>query len=116
MNTIWPQQSGEPPSYWRSLDVKSSDLRRNDAFADGGDVGVVGGSMSGKGVGVNAGACGVDGITVGRFEKDSKNRLHVVNEHLKTGTYQPKPVKRVWIAKPLLCRTRALLPDGCPKF
>ena len=49
---------------------------------------------------VNAGACGVDGITVERFAKDSQNRLLAVKEHLGKGTYQPKPVKRVWIPKP----------------
>ncbi len=48
----------------------------------------------------NAGACGVDGVTVGHFAKDSQNRLLAVNEHLKRGTYQPKPVKRVYIPKP----------------
>jgi len=48
----------------------------------------------------NAGACGVDGITIGRFAKDSQSRLLAVKEHLKRGTYQPKPVKRVWIPKP----------------
>ncbi len=48
----------------------------------------------------NAGACGVDGITIGRFEQDSQNRLLAVNEQLRKGTYQPKPVKRVWIDKP----------------
>jgi len=47
----------------------------------------------------NAGACGVDGITVGRFAKDSQSRLLAVKEHLKRGTYQPKPVKRVMIPK-----------------
>lgn len=47
----------------------------------------------------NAGACGVDGITVERFAKDSQNRLLAVNKHLSEGTYQPKPVKRVWIDK-----------------
>ena len=36
----------------------------------------------------NAGACGVDGITVDRFAKDSQNRLLVVNEHIKADTYQ----------------------------
>jgi len=56
----------------------------------------------------NAGACGVDGITVGRFGKDSQNRLLAVNEHLKRGTYQPKPVKRVWIAKPGSAEKRPL--------
>ena len=48
----------------------------------------------------NAGACGVDGITVGRFEKDSQKRLLAVKEHLERGTYQPKSVKRVEISKP----------------
>jgi RNA-directed DNA polymerase len=48
----------------------------------------------------NAGACGVDGITVERFAKDSLNRLLVVKEHLKRSIYQPTPVKRVWIPKP----------------
>ena len=47
----------------------------------------------------NAGACGVDGITVSYFAKDSHNRLLAVKEHLKEGTYQPKPVKRVMIPK-----------------
>ena len=47
----------------------------------------------------NAGACGVDGITVACFGKDSQNRLLAVNEQLKRDTYQPKPVKRVWIDK-----------------
>ena len=47
----------------------------------------------------NAGACGVDGITVKHFAKDSQNRLLAVSEHLREGTYQPKPVKRVYIPK-----------------
>lgn len=47
----------------------------------------------------NAGGCGVDNITVARFAKDSLTRLLVVKEHLKRGSYQPKPVKRVWIPK-----------------
>lgn len=49
---------------------------------------------------VNAGACGVDGITIEHFGKDSKNRLLAVKEHLSKGSYQPKPVKRAWIPKP----------------
>ena len=56
----------------------------------------------------NAGACGVDGITIGRFAKDSQSRLLVVNEQLKRGTYQPKPVKRVWIDKPGSAEKRPL--------
>lgn len=47
----------------------------------------------------NAGACGVDQISIGWFGKDSQKRLLVVKEQLKKRTYQPKPVKRVWIPK-----------------
>jgi RNA-directed DNA polymerase len=47
----------------------------------------------------NAGACGVDGITVNHFAKDSQSRLLAVKEHIKQGVYQPKPVKRVMIPK-----------------
>ena len=47
----------------------------------------------------NAGACGVDGITVGYFSKDSQNRLLAVREQLKEGHYQPKLIRRVYISK-----------------
>lgn len=56
----------------------------------------------------NAGACGVDGITIGRFAKDSQSRMLAVNEQLKRGIYQPKPVKRVWIDKPGSAEKRPL--------
>lgn len=56
----------------------------------------------------NAGACGVDGITIDRFAKDSQSRLLAVNEQLKRGIYQPKPVKRVWIEKPGSAEKRPL--------
>ena len=39
----------------------------------------------------NAGACGVDGITIGRFEQNSQSWLLAVREHLNKGTYLPKP-------------------------
>lgn len=47
----------------------------------------------------NAGGCGVDCVSIGHFAKDSETRLLSVKEHLRSGTYQPKPVKRAWIAK-----------------
>ena len=47
----------------------------------------------------NAGACGVDGMTTGRFAKDSHRRLLAVNKQIKEGTWQPMPVKRVMIPK-----------------
>jgi RNA-directed DNA polymerase len=56
----------------------------------------------------NAGACGADGITIGRFAKDSQSRLLAVKEQLKRNTYQPKPVKRVWIEKPGSAEKRPL--------
>jgi len=48
----------------------------------------------------NAGSCGVDGIRIGTFEKDSSSRLLAVKKQLKEGSYQPMPVKREWIPKP----------------
>ena len=47
----------------------------------------------------NAGACGVDGIRVGYFAKDSAKRLLAVKERLKEGTYRPQPIRRVNIPK-----------------
>lgn len=47
----------------------------------------------------NAGACGVDGISVEHFAKDSQIRLLAVKEHLQEGSYLPSAVKRVWIPK-----------------
>jgi RNA-directed DNA polymerase len=47
----------------------------------------------------NGGSPGVDGMTVDRFQEDSQERLLAVKEQLRTGAYQPKPVKRVWIDK-----------------
>ena len=56
----------------------------------------------------NAGACGIDGITVATFAKDSERRLLAVKEHLKEVSYQPKPVKRVRIPKAGSNETRPL--------
>lgn len=56
----------------------------------------------------NAGACGVDGITVERFDKDSQKRLLAVKEQLERGDYQPQLVKRVWIPKPGSAEKRPL--------
>ena len=56
----------------------------------------------------NAGACGVDGITIERFAKDSQSRLLAVKEQIKRDDYQPKPVRRVWIEKPGSAEKRPL--------
>ena len=50
-------------------------------------------------VSANAGASGVDGISVEYFGKDSQRRLLAVKEQLERNTYEPKPVKRVMIPK-----------------
>lgn len=65
-------------------------------------------SLAWEKVRANAGGCGVDGITVKHFEKTAQKRLLVVKEHLRSGTYQPKPVKRVRIPKPGSKQTRPL--------
>jgi RNA-directed DNA polymerase len=59
----------------------------------------------------NGGSPGVDGMTVERFAQDSQKRLLAVKEQLRKATYQPKPVKRVWIDKP---GSREQRPLGVP--
>jgi RNA-directed DNA polymerase len=56
----------------------------------------------------NAGSCGVDGIEVGYFEKDSQSRLLAVKEHLAEDTYRPDAIRRVNIPKPGSKETRPL--------
>lgn len=48
----------------------------------------------------NAGGSGVDNITVARFAKDCPRGLLDLKEQLRKASYQPRPVKRVWIPKP----------------
>jgi len=48
----------------------------------------------------NAGGSGVDHITVARFAKDCRRGLLDLKEQLRKASYQPRPVKRVWIPKP----------------
>jgi RNA-directed DNA polymerase len=48
----------------------------------------------------NAGAPGIDGITIKRFEQQAQQRLEVLQEQIDRGGFQPQPNKRVWIHKP----------------
>lgn len=48
----------------------------------------------------NAGGSGVDNITIARFGKDCPRGLLDLKELVRTASYQPQPVKRVWIPKP----------------
>jgi RNA-directed DNA polymerase len=56
----------------------------------------------------NAGACGVDRMSVEHFDKDSPRRLLVIKQQLKEASYQPMPVKRVMIPKPGTSEKRPL--------
>jgi RNA-directed DNA polymerase len=48
----------------------------------------------------NEGAAGVDHQTVTQFQDRQLEELQRLEEELRTGKYQPRPVKRVWIPKP----------------
>lgn len=64
-------------------------------------------------VGSNAGGSGVDHITVARFAKDCPRGLLDLKEQLRKASYQPRPVKRVWIPKPGTNEKRPLgIPTG----
>ena len=56
----------------------------------------------------NAGGSGVDRITIARFAKDCPRGLLDLKEQLRTASYQPQPVKRVWIPKPGTAEQRPL--------
>lgn len=47
----------------------------------------------------NHGAAGVDGMSVGKFDERSEERLAQLAEDLKTRRYRPQPVRRVFIPK-----------------
>ena len=55
--------------------------------------------MAWEKVRVNAGSCGVDGITIENYAKDSPRQLLVVKERMQKGLYQPQAIKRVYIPK-----------------
>lgn len=59
----------------------------------------------------NAGGSGVDNVTVARFAKDCPRGLLDLKEQLRKASYQPQPVKRVWIPKP---GTKQKRPLGIP--
>ena len=61
-----------------------------------------------KRVKANKGAAGVDGVSIGDFEKDLKNQLYKIWNRLSSGTYFPPPVRAVEIPKPHGGGTRIL--------
>lgn len=54
------------------------------------------------------GGGGVDGEEIPDFERDAERRIQRLTEELRTGRYQPKAVKRVWIEKPASKQKRPL--------
>jgi RNA-directed DNA polymerase len=48
----------------------------------------------------NGGSAGVDGQSLGQFTSSLSQQLERLHQELKTGQYQPQPVRRHWIAKP----------------
>lgn len=59
----------------------------------------------------NKGGAGVDGQTCAWYRKHAPERLMRLQEKLKTGSYTPPPVKRVWIPK---LGSKELRPLGIP--
>lgn len=67
--------------------------------------------MAWEAVRANAGAAGVDRISVEFFGKDRQNRLLAVNERLTRNNYRPQAVRRVQIPK---AGSSELRPLGIP--
>lgn len=59
----------------------------------------------------NDGSPGVDGQTVGQFERQQEVELTRLGEELRTGSYQPHPVRRTYLPKP---GSREKRPLGIP--
>jgi RNA-directed DNA polymerase len=59
----------------------------------------------------NGGAAGVDHRSTQQLEKELKAEMELLSRQLRENTYQPKPVKRVWIEKP---GSREKRPLGIP--
>ncbi|NPV30292.1 MAG: group II intron reverse transcriptase/maturase [Firmicutes bacterium] len=48
----------------------------------------------------NRGSGGIDRVTLGEFKERLEEELHLLGEALRAGTYEPSPVRRVYIPKP----------------
>jgi group II intron reverse transcriptase/maturase len=52
-----------------------------------------------KAVKKNRGAAGIDKVSIGMFQENLDANLAALKRDLKKGTFTPKPLRRVWIAK-----------------
>jgi RNA-directed DNA polymerase len=59
----------------------------------------------------NKGGAGVDGLSCEQYRRQAPERLEGLQERIKTGSYSPPPVKRVWIPK---LGSKELRPLGIP--
>ena len=59
----------------------------------------------------NKGGAGVDGQTCEKYRRNAPERLERLQEQIKSGSYNPPPVKRVWIEK---LGSKELRPLGIP--
>lgn len=51
-------------------------------------------------VAANRGSGGVDGVTVAGYERELRHNQEVLAKQLRSGTYRPQPVRRIYIDKP----------------
>ncbi|HEX4793790.1 MAG TPA: group II intron reverse transcriptase/maturase [Humisphaera sp.] len=47
----------------------------------------------------NQGAAGVDGMSIGQYEREAETNLKWLSEQLRTGQYRPKAIRRTYIPK-----------------
>ncbi len=64
-----------------------------------------------QGVKSKKGSAGADCQSIQMFEVEEERNIEFLSEQLRTGTYQPHPIKRVWIDKP---GSREKRPLGIP--
>ena len=57
------------------------------------------------------GGAGVDHVTIAQYEDRLEENLKSLSERLRSGTYRPQPIRRVWILKP---GSREKRPLGIP--
>ena len=62
----------------------------------------------------NRGAAGIDKVSIGMFESNLEQNLAALMRDLKRGSFEPKPLRRVFIPKGLT-QTAAFGDSRCPR-